>query len=204
MPPTTETRWCHGAQSRLLTLQPLPSSHYQLAWTPHGRCAAPSSPRRCPRPSARILRIQQIVGELQEVSRLSHPGIPLGGLQLGQGPALRPKVLCSPHLHPNPFGGDLYCSAAFDSQPKHPGGQRIRQVGRLVRLLRSTTRLLATHLVTTCTPSKGTTVPSETSGRSRPMAVSGQRRNVLVPLLQWHEGRSSRGATSRHFLLNRQ
>ncbi|MBB5164260.1 hypothetical protein HNP02_004229 [Mycobacterium sp. AZCC_0083] len=51
---------------------------------------------------------------------------------------------------------------------------------------------------------QGNRVPCETSGRSRPMAVSGPRGNALVPLLQWHEGRTSRGATSRHFLLNRQ
>jgi hypothetical protein len=152
MPPTTETRWCHGAQSRLLTLQPLPTGL-------DPRTDAAPRPRR-PGPSARILRIQQIVGELQEVSRLSHPGTRIGGLQLGQGPAPRPHVLCSPHLHPLPFAGDLHCSAAFDSQPKHPRGQPIRQVGRLLRLHRSTMRLLATHVVTTGTHSKGTGFPA--------------------------------------------
>jgi hypothetical protein len=135
----------------------------QLDWTP----ARTLRPRR-PSPSARILRIQQIVGELQEVSRLSHPGTPIEGLQLGQGPAPRPKVLCSPHLYPDPFAGDLHCSAGFDRHPKHPHGQPIRRVERVLPLRRSSTRLLATQLVTTGTHSKGTGFPARPPvGRGR-------------------------------------
>jgi hypothetical protein len=155
MPPTTETRWYHGAQSRLLTLQPLPTG-LDPARTLRRALVAPALPPATPlgylESSKSLANSKKFHGYLT----LAHPS---GACNLASDPRYDQKCCVRHTPTPTPFARDLHCSAAFDSQPKHPRGQPIRQVGRLLRLHRSTTRLLTTHLVTTCTHSKGTGFP---------------------------------------------
>jgi hypothetical protein len=199
MPPTTETRWCHGAQSRLLTLQPLPTgldSRTDAAPRPRRLDAAPGPPLGYLESSKSLADSKKFHGYLT----LAYPS---GACNLAGDPRHDQKCCVRHSSTPTPLRGicaaqsrsiasrDLLVhnrfamSGAFtppqvdDAFAGHPFGDRVHS-------------------------QQANRVACKTSGRSRPVAVSGPRGNALVPLLQWQEGRTSRGATLRHFLLNRQ